>query len=459
MKKNENPKDMNTDKMTPSVNKDVSGVNAGKNKPGRKMHVNKDDVKTHKGKKDKVKKDKVNKDKIKKDDVKKVKDAKPAVKKDGSVSQNAIRKGLTVAVMIFATILILSIAMIFVVSKKIDSLSGADAQIKLSAQGGFTCEYSEAQKLFPYGDGVIKVTSERIAYLNLSGSEIFSQTVSYQNPQCVTFGDKVAVFDRDGYNFTVLDQDGIWYSKPTVNPIKAVQMSDDGFMAVISGGSESFGEISLYDRTGNQIAVWTSYNSGFPVCCAFNSDSTRLAVSTINTSGAVIVPLVRVFSITNTIKGYEVEDNAVYTTDDSVIFSSVCYVGKKLCCFTANALYEVNDNSLSRMNFDFSAIGYVKKVGNNLFVTYSDGVSQLNKLAIINSANSVIYDSNIGSNIICVAQGNGLYAINVDHRVFVYNSSGVITNDYSVDEDIIRMNFLSGNKLCVVSTGGVHTIT
>jgi hypothetical protein len=111
------------------------------------------------------------------------------------------------------------------------------------------------------------------------------------------------------------------------------------------------------------------------------------------------------------------------------------------------------------MDTPFSAIGYVKKVGNNLFVTYSDGVSQLNRLAIINSSDSIIYDSNIGTNIICVAQGDGYYAISVDKRVFVYNTSGVITNDYAVDEDIIRMNFLSGNKLCVVSTSGVHTIT
>ena len=395
---------------------------------------------------------------IKAEDIK-TKEKTVAKKKDGSLSQTVIRRGLTIAVMIFATLLIVSIALIIVVSKKIDSMSGADAQIKLSAQGGFTCEYSEAQKLYPYGDGVIKVTSERIAYLNLSGSEIFSQTISYQNPQCVTFGDYVAVFDRDGYSFTILDQSGVWYSKPTTNPIKSVQMSDNGFTAVISGSSDSFGEVSLYDKNGNQIAVWTSYNSGFPVCCAFNSDSTRLAVSTINTSGAVIVPLIRVFSINKTAKGYEVEDDAVFTTDDSVIFASICYVGNKLCCFTSNALYEVKDGILTQMNFDFSAIGYVKKIGNNLFVTYSDGISQLNKLAIINSSDSVIYNSNIGSNIICVAQGNGYYAINVDRRVFVYNSSGVITNDYSVDEDIIRMNFLSGNKLCVVSTGGVHTIT
>ena len=124
-------------------------------------------------------------------------------------SQKAIRRGLTIAVTIFASLLIISIALIFVVSKKIDSMAGADAQIKLSAQGGFNCEYSEAQKLYPYGDGAIKVTSERIAYLTLSGSEVFSQTISYQNPQCVIFGDFVTVFDRDGYSFTVLDKNGV----------------------------------------------------------------------------------------------------------------------------------------------------------------------------------------------------------------------------------------------------------
>lgn len=382
----------------------------------------------------------------------------PEPAKERSISQSTIRKGLTIAVTIFAALLIVSIVLIFVVSKKIDSMAGADAQIKLSAQGGFNCEYSEAQKLYPFGDGVIKVTSDRIAYLTLSGSEVFSQTVSYQNPQCVTFGDYVAVFDRDGYNFTVLDQYGIWYSKPTANPVKSVQMSADGFIAVICGSDESYGEVGLYDKEGNELAVWTSYNSGFPICCAFNGNSTLLAVSTINTSGAVIVPYVRVFSINNTDKGYEVTDHAVYTTKDNVIFASICYVGDKLCCFTSNSLYEVKNDALAQMDFDFSAIGYVKKVGNNLFITYADGVSQLNKLAIINQNDSVIYNSNIGSNIICVAQTEKLYAISVDRRVFIYNASGIITADFSVDEDIIRMNFISGDKLCVVSTGGVHTI-
>ena len=110
------------------------------------------------------------------------------------------------------------------------------------------------------------------------------------------------------------------------------------------------------------------------------------------------------------------------------------------------------------MNYDFSAISYVKNVNGNLFITYSDGISQLNKLAVIDSKDAILYNSNIGTNIGCVAQNKTIYAISVDKRVFIINSNGVITNDYSVDEDIIRMNFISGNKLCVVSASGVHTI-
>ena len=37
--------------------------------------------------------------------------------------------------------------------------------------------------------------------------------------------------------------------------------------------------------------------------------------------------------------------------------------------------------------------------------------------------------------------------------------TGSILNDFAVDEDVIRINFLAGNKLCVVSASGVHTIT
>lgn len=368
-------------------------------------------------------------------------------------------RGLTLAVMIFAVLLAGSIILIFFVSRKIDSMEGADSQIKLAAQGGFNCEYSEAQKLYPYGEGVVKVTNERIAYLTLSGTEIYTVAVSYTNPQCVVFGDYVAVFDLNGYSFTIMTREKPLYTTPTKNQIKALTISKKGYVAIITGSDESNGDVLLYDENGKAQYQWSSYNSGFPVSFCFDNDSTKLAVSTVNTGGAVVVPYVRVFAISKGNSSLEMADSAMYTIDGNIMFMSMFYSGDKLFCFTGNSMYEVKDGKLGQINYDFSAIGYVNLVDGKLFITYSDGVSQLNKLAILNGSESVIYNSEIGTKISSVAVSGKLYAISVDRRIFVFDSTGAIINDFAVDEDIIRVNFIAGNKLCVVSASGVHTVT
>ena len=367
--------------------------------------------------------------------------------------------GLTIAVLIFAVLLIGSIVLIFMVSGKIDSMQGADSQIKLAAQGGFNCEYSEAQKLYPYGEGVIKVTNDRIGYLTLSGTEIYNVPVSYTNPQCAIYGDYAAVFDLNGYSFTVMSRDKALYTVPTKNQIKALTMSKKGYVALITGSDESNGDVVLYDETGKAQYQWSSYNSGFPVCCTFDADSTKLAVSTVNTGGAVVVPYIRVFAISKGTSSLEMADSAMYTIDGNVMFMSMFYVGDKLFAFTGNSMYEVTEGKLTQLNYDFSAIGYINLVDGKLFVTYSDGVSQLNKLAILGGADSLIYNSDIGTKISSVAGAGKLYAISVDRRIFVFDSAGAILNDFSVDEEVIRLNFIAGNKLCVVSASGVHTLT
>ena len=366
-------------------------------------------------------------------------------------------KSLAIVICVLAGILVVSLVLIFVVSQRLNSLTGADKQIKLSGQSGFSCEYSEAQKLYPFSEGVLKVTGERISYLTISGNDIYTSSISYQNPQCVAFGDYAVVFDLDGYAFTLVDKEKVLYGKPTENKIKSVSVSSNGTVAIITDSPTSYGILLLYDVNGTALSQWSSYNSGYPIACAFNDDSTMLAVSTLNTNGAVVVPYVRVFTLTSGDKGTEVADNAIYTTEDNVMFSSIFFLGEKIYCFTSNSIYQIQGTEISKLNFDFSAINFVTKVGDKLYIVYSDGVSQLNKLAIIDGGNAVLYNSDIGSDVNAVCTNGDLYAISIDKRIFIYKGSTLI-EDISVDEDVLRMNFISGDKLCVVSSGGVHTV-
>ena len=361
-------------------------------------------------------------------------------------------------IMIFAVLLIVSSVLLYFVIKKEESLRGAEQQIRLSAQGGFECEYSEAQKLYPFEDGVLKVTSDRVAYLTLSGNEIYSSSISYKNPQCVTANGYAAVFDLNGYNFLVLNKDKVIYSVPVANQLKSCYIAPNGITAAFTDSKESYGEVLFFNPDGKPGPTYSSANSGYPLSCAFNGDSTMMAVVSVNTSGASMSPRIKEYEILYSDKGIDVKEKAVHDTNTSDILASALYLKDDLYTFAADKMFIVKDDDIAQLDLKFASVNYVTKVGDEIFIVYSDGINQMNKLVVFDKSQQIIYDSDIGSNVNSVCNNNSYYAISVDKRIFVYNQSGNVIADISVDEDILRMNFISGNELCVVSTGGVHTI-
>ena len=378
--------------------------------------------------------------------------------KENKKSGQRLNGKLTVVVMIFAVVLIASIVLLIIVSKSIEARQGADKQIKLSGQGGFNCEYSEAQKLFPFADGVLKVTNDRVAYLTLSGNEVYSQMISYSNPHCMTHDKYACVYDSDGYALVALNKDGVMFASPVTNKIKSVFISDNGYFAVITDGGDAYGEVILYSSSGAVISTWSSYNSGFPVCVAFSDDASLMAVSTVNTAGASAVPYIRVFKLSRDKDSVDVSDLAIYTVADSVIFANLTFIGNTLYAYTTDGIYKVRDGDLVQLKINFSSINYVRKVGDNMFVVYSDSVDQLNKLAVINNSDTIIYNSDIGSDVNGITSVGNLCALSVDKRIFFMRNNGTITSDIAVDEDVLRIGFIENDKLCAVSTGGVHTV-
>lgn len=376
--------------------------------------------------------------------------------KDGKTS--SIDSKLKFTIIGFIALLIVAIVLLVLVSKSEEESRGAERFIRLSGQSGFTCEYAEAQKLYAFGEGVLKVTKERVAYLTLSGNEVFSVSVSYNNPQCYINGDNCVVFDNDGYGFVVMDTEHVLYEKPTENKIQSAILSDAGLCAVITDSAEAYGEVILYNDEGSQISRWSSYNSGYPICAAFSEDEHYFALSTLNTTGAVYKPYVRIFSLDYDNDSITASDYAVFTIDETTILSYTDYIGSSLFAFSADRIYTISNDALVPLNDSFGTINYVRIVDDVIFIVYADGVNQLNKLMILSVGGEVIYDSEVGSDVNAIASNDSVYALSIDDRILVFGSNGNVISDLSVDEDIIRIGFTDNNRLVVVSTGGVHTV-
>ena len=374
-------------------------------------------------------------------------------------TKSSTDKSLILIAVALGVILIATVVLLFVVARKDKALQGADQAIKLSAQGGFSCEYAEAQKLYAFGEGILKVTGNRVAYLTLSGNEVYSHTVNYSNPQCYVKGTKAVVFDMDGYGLIMLDNEKVIYEIPTSYKIKAVTLSNDDLVGVITEGAEhSYGKVYIFNTDGTQVFEWETYDSGYPIGIAFNEDSSVFAITSLSTSGAVYVPYLRLYSLPTPITSASPVDLGSFSIDESAIFASVLYCNDTLYTFSSNTVYTLLDNAIVPLNLEFGAINQVNTVGGVVFIVYSDGVEQMNRIAVINSRGDTIYDSPVGSEVNAVATSDSLYALSIDNRIYVFNTSGTIISDISVDEDVLRIGFIGNNKLIIISTGGVHTV-
>lgn len=372
----------------------------------------------------------------------------------------SIKNKLIVAMIIFLLIIIAASVLLYFISKKQSSLEGADSSVRLSAQSGFSCEFAEAQKFYPFGDGVLKVTNDRVAYLTLSGNEAYSYSVSYTNPFCVFGKDQVLVGDLDGYAFSMYDLEHQIYAKSTADKVKGATVSDDGFASVILDSEDAYGQILIATPEGDYVSnKWISRDSGYPVSVKFNNDSSVLAITTLNTNGAVLEPFVKLLSISKDNNKYVASDYAIFSTDKNDILSSIVYCGDRFLIFGSDSAYTVVGDSFSALNVSYASINYVFGVDDNLFIIYSDGVGQVNKLAVIDSKNNIVYDSLLGTAVNAFNVVKDKCVISVDRRVFVFGSNGDVISDISVDEDILRVGFVGNDKITVVSTSGVHTYT
>ncbi len=361
---------------------------------------------------------------------------------------------------VFVILLIANFVLLYFISKNEKAAQGADSVIKLSVQGGFDCDYAEAQKLYPFGDGVFKVTNDRVAFLTLSGNEVYSSAVNYQNPFCVVENGYAAVIDINGYSFSVYSDKGQIMKISTEDKVKSIAISDTGLSAVIVDKENAYGQILIYDASGKILGQWISYSSGYPVSLKFSKNSQYLAISVLNTSGAVVESTVKIIKLVQTDRKIEMTDYAVYSMDDNKIVLSVLFADNdNLYAFCSDSYYVIDSSgSIKTVSFDSGVINYCFTVNNNICIIYSDGVEQINNLRIISSKGEVVYDSVIGTDVFAFNVFEDRFVIGVDRRVFVFDSEGNIESDSEIDEDIIRLGIIGKKKIIVISTTGVHTI-
>jgi hypothetical protein len=375
--------------------------------------------------------------------------------------RSAKRRSLLPLLIFFSIVLMAaSCFLIFLIRNHAAASVGIDTTTKLSAQSGFACEYSEAQKLYPFSDGILKVTATRVAYLSMSGTEVYGVDIKMDKPFCVINGQRALIADSGGYFCMLLDSKGEIYQKQMTGAISFGALSKDGLVGLIMEQTDTKGAVYLLDATGEFLAQWNSVESGYPVAISFSPNQAVVDIALVDTDGSSMQPRLKQIGLPTGDGDKKPKDLALYTPDVSSILSSISYLGNDktilagisdLLCFSGDKI-----QSISNYGQIFSVIS----VGDGIVVIFSDGLGQEVRIEYIGSdfvrGNSFV----LGNSFIDAQVKDGKVLIAVDDKILLLDAATLKTEkSVTVDQEILKIGFNSDGTVVAVTADSVRNLT
>lgn len=143
----------------------------------------------------------------------------------------------------------------------------------------------EAEYL-PYANGVLKVSRDGAIFLNYSGQQIWNQTYEMNQPIVDICGKYVVIGSLKGNHIYILNDVGLQGEIKAELPIRAVEVSERGTVALLLEGESSY-KIVLYDKKSTLLAQgeFRIENTGYPIAISLSSDGVKLGVSFVTIDG------------------------------------------------------------------------------------------------------------------------------------------------------------------------------
>lgn len=249
--------------------------------------------------------------------------------------------------------------------------------MELGASGEVISYSSDSRTEFrTYGNETLKYNKDGAVFYNRAWEQQWSDPYTMTAPIATARGDYTAVYETDGRNLRVYNQDGLVYNIQTSDTIMSVSVSENGSTGVITSGTSYM--VTVYSPSGNMLFQRVEADTGvYPMCCDVSPDGDIIAISYMDTTGVVIKTKIGFFYV-NADKGADYTDSmfAAVSKQDEIVFklyftskSGLTAVGDRHIMTFSSA--GVEESSVEVTN-EISAVGLC---GNKIAVVYGDELS------------------------------------------------------------------------------------
>lgn len=286
----------------------------------------------------------------------------------------------------------------------------------------FSPEMEDAVNLHPLGSTrLIRVSKSVIELVNLSGSSEDSINTTLASPQIVSMGDYALVFDQGGFQYYLLNRNGLVFSGTVNDPIESAALSPHGLVSLILDRQETNGVLHVLAQDGSLIMEWValdSQNSGYIIVSDFASDSTYIDVSLLNTNRSDTGSLLNRFSLEKSRLGERI---AQYQVDSNSAVIAIINSSERTAFISDRNIYTVNQGALLK-GAEFASIYAAAPYGKGAAIIAADTVGgryklySLVDLASVNAGEGLALGENPGIPVssgryMAIADGEKVYLI------------------------------------------------
>ncbi|MCR5274782.1 MAG: DUF5711 family protein [Clostridiales bacterium] len=371
------------------------------------------------------------------------------------------RYATPILVVLCILLAVVSIVLVYMIRNHESAKSGAKEQLRLSAIAGFDCEYSEAQQIYPFQNGLLKVSNKRVAYLSISGNEIFSEELEMSSPVCIKSGPYAMVADTEGFLCALFSEQGMVYKTHMTGKIGNFALAPSGLSALIIEDGDSFGCVYIMEKDSSFLAKWSSFESGYPISLAFAPDESSLSVSLVDTDGSQMIPHVKQFSIPKDRTSARPSENAFFTPLVTDSMPLLAYLSnERVAVAGISDVSIIGNGKCEAVSPAFPCVTSILSFEGGYGVVYSDGIDQPLRLATFNSNGSKIGEISLGNEVLGtdVSGSSALFAVD-EKIVLVDMDKAKVSSTINVDEPVLRVSFFGSKNICVVTNAGVREIT
>lgn len=326
------------------------------------------------------------------------------------------------------------------------------ATIVSPEDSGFACSAAEAQQMYPFASGVIEMTANRVALLDIHGAEIYSVEVEFSAPFCVSNTDYFLAADRGGHSFVLLDREGELQRGTLDGQISSAAVSLDGHLAVVQDENDTTGVVTFFAPDRNSALFDCIFaESGYVLSVSFPEAQDCFDVTLVSTASSETRPVVKRYS-------FDGKQLGERKPDLTGIYPLTEYIGQDqlVLCGASNLVSMTYDTDPLNWTTAFSHIAGVRSADNGLAVLAAEDQDLFFSLYLINGEGKALAELPAGDSVnsMDIMRNQALLACGT--RIILADlTEGTLIKDQDMAAEVIRAGFAADGTLTIVTRSGV----